>query len=390
MKNSILFILLLAVSCPSAFGQSTPNIDFETGTTANWSFYTGTFSGAPLLTPTATAAIPGRHTLTSGSGVDAYGGFPVVAPDGGNYSLKLGTDTDVNQEAQRARYYIHIPSGTTDYSLIYHYAVVFQNPAHAPAMEPRMEIEAYDSVTGIAGSCDSIYYINPSGAFSSSSVGTIVSYMPWTTGTFRFPGMGGHTVAVDFATSGCGYGGHFGYGYVDMTSGLYAYAMSICDTDTAHTISLLAPWGYSAYSWHDSGSYSSSYGTTVGLSVATPTVTTTYAVVLTPYAGYGCSDTLYTRVTVLHCGSTTTGTGIVNNRYNVDLYPNPATGELNIKMTQGAYNACAITNTLGEEMMRQDLAGTGVVLNVTSLPPGVYYITFSGSNGTKVEKFVKI
>src|SRR5437868_4240398 len=65
-----------AVVCP-------PNIDFSFGSFTNWTCFTGdaipgTISS--ILNPSTiipTAPVIGRHTLTTGTGVDPYGGFPV-------------------------------------------------------------------------------------------------------------------------------------------------------------------------------------------------------------------------------------------------------------------------------------------------------------------------
>lgn len=54
----------------------------------------------------------------TGNGTDAYGGFPVVSPGSGNYSLKLG-NSNTGAEAERARYYIKVPPGSGKQLLIY-------------------------------------------------------------------------------------------------------------------------------------------------------------------------------------------------------------------------------------------------------------------------------
>src|ERR1039457_3854803 len=104
-----------------------PNMDFELGTTANWTFYRGAVSSGHIYSFTSGAAVPGLHTLMSGAGTEHFGGFPVV--DMGSYSLKLAFDT-INNNADAASYNIHIPAGTTSYELIYDYAAVLENPGH--------------------------------------------------------------------------------------------------------------------------------------------------------------------------------------------------------------------------------------------------------------------
>ena len=80
----------------------------------------------------------------------------------------------------------------------------------------------------------------------------------------------------------------------------------------------------------------------------------------------------------------------VNKALNIEIYPNPATDELTIKMDKGAYNSFTITNSVGQVFMQQQLSTTQTTINVKTLPAGLYYITLRGENGTKVQKFVKM
>src|SRR4051812_24772552 len=69
------------------------NINFEQGNVASWGFDTALNAGSGVITSlTTTGALTNRHVLMSGTGTDYYGGFPVVDPQGGSYSLKLGND----------------------------------------------------------------------------------------------------------------------------------------------------------------------------------------------------------------------------------------------------------------------------------------------------------
>ncbi len=271
--------------------SSNPNIDFEAGNTSVWYYFTG--SCCPIVTSFSTPAITNRHTLTSGSALDPYGFFPIVAPDGGSYSLRLGNDINGSQ-AEKARYYIHVPSGSSDFMLIYRYAVVFQDPGHIPAEQPRFEVTAYDSITNNPIPCAQFLYVSDSNlpGFTRSTVDTQVYYRNWSSGSINLSGLGGSTIIIDFATADCGYGGHFGYGYLDMTYGLFAITAVACDTDS---ITLTAPPGYNLYAWYDSttGTF---IDTSRLLRVPNPSVSATYKIVMQPYAGYGCPDSIYTKV----------------------------------------------------------------------------------------------
>jgi gliding motility-associated-like protein len=284
-------ILLLALYTDAICQSSNPNIDFEAGNTSAWHYFIGFC--CPIATPGSTPAITNRHTITTGSTLDPYGFFPIVAPDGGSYSLKLGNDINGSQ-AEKARYYIHVPGGSSDFMLIYRYAVVFQDPGHLPAEQPRFEVKAYDSITNNLVPCAQFLYVSDSNlpGFNRSTVDTSVYYRGWSSGSINLSGLGGSTIIIDFATADCGYGGHFGYGYLDMTYGLFAITAVACDTDS---ITLTAPPGYNVYAWYDSTT-NTFIDTTRLLRVPNPSVPTTYKIVMQPYVGYGCPDSIYTRV----------------------------------------------------------------------------------------------
>lgn len=273
------------VLCPN-------NLDFEQGSYGYWEFYTG--SCCPINTNFFSGPLPGRHELQFGPGFDKYGGFPIVAPGGGSYSLKLGNDSAYWQ-AERARYYIQVPNGTASYTLIYRYAVVFQDPGHIPSEQPKFEVNVYDSSSGQKIACNSHLYVSSSNlpGFQKSTVDPTVYYKDWTTATIDFTGLGGHTIAIDFATADCGKGGHFGYGYLDLSCAMFQVYNINCKPEP--TITLTAPPGFQQYQWMDTN-FTQNFGFTESIVIPTPTQTQVYAIILTPYPGFGCPDTLYTTV----------------------------------------------------------------------------------------------
>lgn len=323
IKHTIVFLYLLLIAGPKMGAQTVtcpPNIDFELGNTSMWSYYTG--SCCPISAPTASPAIINRHTLTSGVAVDPYGGFPIVAPGGGLYSLKLGNN-GVGAQAEKATYFVHVPATISNYSLIYRYAVVFQDPTHSAADQPRFEVKAADSATGTAIPCAQFVHVSAPGlpGFQVSPASSTVYYKNWATGVLNLSGLAGSTVRVEFATGDCALGGHFGYGYIDMSCGLFALTTAVCDTDS---VTLTAPIGFHAYSWYNS-SFTTLLDTGRIATIPTPPITTTYAVILAPYPGTGCSDTLYTTVIPSHLNHvpmrdtfTCAGIGVVLNPYATD------------------------------------------------------------------------
>lgn len=332
--------LLLALIAFVGFGISSkaqlvcpPNIDLELGDLSGWSFFTGTYPGGGFPDATVpSAAIPCRHTLTKITGLigctgpggvgplDQYGGFPVVAPGGGSYSMRIGGNV-VGGLTEKARFYIQIPPGSDNYSLIYRYAVVVQDipgiTSHTLAQKPSFRVQVFDSAaTAISGgvvpvligdtACSFFRYIaggtlpgfttltSCPGCTPGVSAGSPVQFKSWTTSTVDLSGLGGTTVGIDFISSDCSPTGHFGYGYVDMSCGLFRIAASICDT--LEDPVLTAPDGFASYAWWDSATFSVFYGSGISITIPFPPSPITLAVILTPFPGYGCPDTLYTTI----------------------------------------------------------------------------------------------
>jgi len=327
-------ILLLSAMSVKTDAQITcpPNIDFELGNLSNWNFGTGLFTTLASLSTGVTPSPPiaCRHTLTSAAGLigcaggatDPIGGFPVLAPGSGSYSFRLG-NSGTGRQIDRATYYVHVPVGFSNFSMIYRYAIVLQDPSHTAAQQPRFTVRAFDSATLSPVPCAHYNYVATASMPGFISVGS-VRYLPWSTGALDLSGMGGTTVAVEFTTADCSLSGHYGYAYLDLQCGLFQIMTTSCDTLTPPSLS--APPGFQTYTWYDSSSFSTLYGTTQNITIATPPGPITLAVILTPYPGFGCPDTLYTRVIPAHMAlnpsndtSVCVGTGVVLNPNATDI-----------------------------------------------------------------------
>jgi trimeric autotransporter adhesin len=73
----------------------------------------------------------------------------------------------------------------------------------------------------------------------------------------------------------------------------------------------------------------------------------------------------------------------------VNLYPNPGKNELNIKMSEGAYNTLAIVNCIGQLMIQQPILNAETTVSLRALQPGTYYVTFKGDKAVNVQRFEK-
>ena len=301
LLSCLFYSRLNAQNCP-------PNIDFESGTFNGWTCYVGSVAAVNnenviSLFP-ASGPVADQHTMYSAANsagvTDYYGGFPVICPNGSNYSVKLGNNTG-GAQAEGLSYEFTIPSNRNTYSLIYHYAVVFQDPNHLEFQQPRLELEVTDISDNEQISCSSFtFFPNGSplpGFFPSSlSDSTTVWCKDWSAVTINLNGKAGKTIRLFFKTADCTFRRHFGYAYVDVNSECSNefIGATYCRDDTA--VNVTAPFGYQSYKWYNN-TFTQVLGTQQTIRfVPPPAVGTTIAVEIIPYNGYGCQDTLYARL----------------------------------------------------------------------------------------------
>lgn len=302
--TAILICLFCFISCPA---QNCPsNIDFEKGTFDNWTCYTGITSAVGTenvitLYPSGGPVFE-KHTLynaISNSGeLDPFGNFPVLCPNGSGHSIRLGSTT-AGGEAEGVSYEFTIPPNENNYSLIYHYAVVFQSPNHRVNEQPRMEIEVTNVTDNTIIDCSSFTFIALGSSMPGFEVSTLsdtisVLFKNWSAVSVDLSGKAGKTIRLFFKTADCTFRRHFGYAYVDVNSECTSnfIGADFCPDDTL--VNVVAPFGYESYEWYDS-SLTHILGNQQTLTLSPPPVTgSTIAVKVQPYGGYGCPSTLYT------------------------------------------------------------------------------------------------
>lgn len=72
------------------------------------------------------------------------------------------------------------------------------------------------------------------------------------------------------------------------------------------------------------------------------------------------------------------------------IFPNPANSILTVNTELGAFASFTITNNVGQLMARGNFTSQHTNIDIASLPAGVYYITLTGSNDTRMQKFIKM
>ncbi|MEI6264822.1 MAG: T9SS type B sorting domain-containing protein [Sphingobacteriia bacterium] len=291
---TILLLILLLFSNDVLAQKCATNLDFENADLLFWNCDTGR-SSVNGNTYFPVSDIPNRHTVIRNNplNLDPYGKFPINCPNGSGYSLQLGNN-GTGAQTERVSYTFTIPANLSIYSMVYWYAVVFQNPGHAPQEQPKFNVNVTDLTTGEVITCASFEYVVSKNlpGFQTSTVQANVEYKPWTPVTVNLSNRNGHSMKIDFSTSDCTRGGHFGYAYIDIDSdcGFPLKGAGYCnDVDS---VELVAPYGYKAYQWYTNNFkdlVSNEYRVVLR---PPPTLGTKFSVILTPYDGYGCTDTL--------------------------------------------------------------------------------------------------
>jgi gliding motility-associated-like protein len=261
------------------------------------------------------------YTANSGNGLDPYGGFPVNCPNGSKHSIRLGND-QAGTEAEGISYEFTIPANKNEYSLIYHYAVVFQDPNHLEYQQPRMEIEITNVTDNTTIDCSSFTFI-PFGSllpgfFASPTQvdNTAIWCKDWSAVSINLNGNAGKTIRLFFKTADCTFRRHFGYAYIDVNSECSSefVGAAFCPDDTA--VNVTAPYGYQNYTWFNN-SFSQVIGTQQMLTLKPPPPTgVKIAVEVVPYNGYGCLDTLYAQLLDTLTVTANAGPDTVSCNYN--------------------------------------------------------------------------
>jgi len=307
-KNEFCQLALLACllfAGIQVIAQCPPNIDFENGDFSGWTCYTGftaAVNGENEINLSASGPTLDRHTMYSANaGLDPYGGFPINCPNGSGHSIRLGNDRG-GGEAEGISYEFTIPANRNVYSLMYYYAVVFQDPNHQEFQQPRMEVEITNVTDNTLISCSSFTFI-PYGSvlpgFFVSTIagddGTPIWCKDWSAVTINLNGHAGKTIRLFFKTADCTFRRHFGYAYIDVNSECSDefVGASYCQDDTA--VNVVGPYGYQEYVWRNAAGQILGKTQTLHLTPPPPTGTS-LSLAIVPYSGYGCNDTLYAKM----------------------------------------------------------------------------------------------
>lgn len=305
--KAFLLLLLGFIGSQQTHGQTIacpPNIDFEFGTFQHWGVFSGQTSesgGQNVINVSSTLPIANRHTIFSAATQstlrDPYGNFPVVCPNGSGFSVKLGNSSS-NRKADRISYTFTIPPGENEYSIVYQYAVVLEDPNHTPSQQPRFTAKVYDVATGAFVGCGGFDHVATRGlpGFQQAPGFSQVWYKDWAPITLNLNGFGGRSVRLEFTTADCTLGAHFGYAYIDVNIGCTSPVRGAYFCPGADTVKLTAPFGYKSYTWYDSAMTQVLGNQSTLIISPPPAVNTVYALDIEPYPNLGCRDTVYATI----------------------------------------------------------------------------------------------
>lgn len=249
LSKCLTFILSLYISY--SYCQNCENTDFEYGDFTNWNAFTGYCCGGSI---TNLGVVNGRHTIITQSTLDpnTNNNISTMPPIGGGaYTVKLGNE-NVGSEAERLRRSFVVNS--SNQLFIYQYALVLEDPdGHPPIDKPKFEVRVFDEDGDIIDPEDCGYYQVTAGPETDTwgHAGT-VRYKDWSTVGIDLSAYLGTTITIEFTVQDCGWGGHFGYAYLDASCGfLDIQVIGFCEG--SDTVTLIAPEGFDEYYWPHSG-----------------------------------------------------------------------------------------------------------------------------------------
>ena len=280
-----MLFMAIALSLHSVRSQSLcGNLDFEDGSLTNWKTYAGTVYDIDTLS--IESYDPSRFEIISG-GFDPMTGYSIsmVAP-GGNFSCRLG-NSKADAEGEKMTYSINVTLENTLF--IYKYAIVLEDPGHPILDQPQFEVKILNETGEITDQTCAYYQVSAASDIPGFQNFGSVIYKDWTTVGIDLSPFMGQVVTICFITKDCGYGGHFGYAYIDAESSKMEINTTACaNSDSIH---MQAPLGFE-YLWQPGGFTGSSF------SVPSEEAEESYSCTLTSVTG--CEVTLNTTTEIVY------------------------------------------------------------------------------------------
>ena len=198
-----------------AYGTFTPPTSGTLpGQTINFGTLTSGISSGAITLSTA-------HQTWVGAGVDPNVGIPTTA-QGSSGAVRIGNAVNGYGCELLAKSFVVTPSVS---AITFWYAVVLQNPpGHPPYAQPFFWVRVLDSVGNIVSGAfdfgngsDILVADSTNPFFQVKSAGLV--YKDWSCAQIDLSTQIGKQVTIEFVTGDCGFGGHWGYAYIDSFCG---------------------------------------------------------------------------------------------------------------------------------------------------------------------------
>jgi hypothetical protein len=218
----------------------------------------------------------------------------------------------------------------------------------------------------------------------------MIAWLPWTPTTINLSGMAGRTVIVECTALSCAYGGHWGYGYFDVTAAQDSLMASLMSYNaTGDSATLLAPPGYKSYRWYNQNFSTVFNGPNDSArlkKLPAPIAAQYYNLVITPYASIGVADTIRTPVLKMRGLSVTSALLSA-----VRVYPNPATTTLRLSFPSPFEGTVSLVNVAGDIVYTSSLVKSlSYEIPTAAFATGIYTLILKDAQGAAEVRQVSI
>jgi len=136
--------------------------------------------------------------------------------------------------------------------------------------------------------------------------------------------------------------------------------------------------GAVSYAWSSSSIFVQS-----AVAIVAPNVSTAF--ILTGTDANGCTNTVTVQQNVQEC----LGVNEVTSLNGVKVFPNPASGIVNIELKNGKDKSIAVLDITGRVVLANSDKNDSVKLDISTLSNGIYYVRIQSQNATDIIKLVK-
>jgi hypothetical protein len=310
-------VQLASLGFPSVLVASCNNLGFENGDFTAWTGGIGfdSLNTKPLHVVSSSISTLGMNSLETScsyhtivdslAGKDPNTGLPMVAPQGGKYSVRLGGENinlnnstkctaadpntaDVFSSGEFLQQTFNVTAANC--LIQYKYQVVLASSPHNRNESDYFRVEVLDAVGNpIPGSQ---YFVisdtmPPPGFVTGNGVSGALYYCSWSQNSIYLKQYIGQNVTLRFTAAGCVYGGHFAYAYLDLSCSPYGILSSSTTACTGSQFTLTAPpaEGGGTYQWKTVPSGTSGISGSTTSQSALITATGRYEVLITPSTG---------------------------------------------------------------------------------------------------------